>query len=179
MKSKAINSMKYSGIVTISQSIKGKKIKLKQVHNEGTLTLFNFLADCLIGDFDIAKASQPTKIMLLEYKDKDAKGSPLATPTYESKSGFLHLVNKPEKELKDNKSIVRYSFILSRDNLQGSNFNRIALYTNSVIKVEDCTNFAAICPATLDSQLIESATALIVDWELILSNKDEEVLTND
>ena len=71
MKNIATNTLGYTGIVTLSQYINSKKIKIAQVHNEGSYPLFNFLSDCLLGDFSIAALALPNKIMLLKKDDND------------------------------------------------------------------------------------------------------------
>ena len=51
----AKSSLEYTGIVNLSQYINGKKFTIAQLHNAGGKPLFEFLADCLVGDFEIAK----------------------------------------------------------------------------------------------------------------------------
>ena len=174
MKNTAINSLKYTGIVTLSQYIESKKVKIAQVYNAGGYSLFNFLADCLLGDFDIAKINRPTKIMLLEkIEEKDAQGN-LLSVRYESRSGFIYLLNKPEKVYSTTKGTVTYSFIVARDILQGSSFSSIGLYTNAT-EESDYENYAAVCDITnieaINARTLSASSALVVDWELNISNK--------
>ena len=85
----------YTGIVTLSQYIGTKKIKLAQMYNKGGDSLFTFISDCLTGDFDIARLNRPTKIMLLNCsKENDDSGNTINI-NYESASGFIYLVSKP------------------------------------------------------------------------------------
>ena len=65
MKNTAINTLNYTGIVSLSQCIGNRKIKIAQMHNTGGASLFNFLANCLIGNFTTAKINYPTKIKLI------------------------------------------------------------------------------------------------------------------
>ena len=163
MKNTAINTLGYTGIVTLSQCIGAKKIKMTDIKNTGRYSLFNFFSDCLLGDFTIAETNRPAKIMLLDFKnEKDAS-------SYISKSGFVYLINKPEKVNSDTEGIVRYSFIVTRDTLEGTTFNSIGLYTNSATEPED---FAAIVQIdeSLKNQDFLSSSALVVDWELHISN---------
>ena len=67
MNSKAVNTLNYTGIVTLSQYVGNNKVQLAQIHNTGGTSLFNFLASCLAGHFQYASVNWPTKIKLLDY----------------------------------------------------------------------------------------------------------------
>lgn len=174
MKNTAINSLGYTGTVTLSQYFGQKKIKIAEIQNEGAYSLFSFLTDCLLGDFDLARVNRPTKIKLLKYipEKKDAAGN-LVPEDYESRSPFLYIVNKPEKvdsKTSESKSTVRYSFTLPRDMLQNS-FDSIGLYAHSADD-SNLKNFAAVVKnIPLNMQSLSTSTALVVDWELNISNK--------
>lgn len=164
MKDNTINNIGYTGIVTLSRYTGHKKVKIIEAHNEGKYPLFNFFTDCLIGDFDIAKIDRPTKIMLLM--------SNKARTECTSKSGFIYLLKKPEKSSVANSSAaaVKYSFIIPRDQLEGVTFNSIGLYTNSSTE-DNVESYAAIVDIeSYTEQELASSTALVVDWELIISN---------
>ena len=70
MKSTTINNIGYTGIVTLSQYTNGKQFILAKTHNAGANPLFNFLADCLLGDFSVAAYSLPSKVMLINKVEK-------------------------------------------------------------------------------------------------------------
>lgn len=180
MKNTAINTLSYTGIVTLSRYNGSKKIKIAQIHNEGGYPLFNFLSDCLIGDFEIAKLNRPIKIMLLD-RTANSGGS----YEYTEKSGFIFAYSTPEKvydnEKTGAKSTVRYSFRIPRDLLEGTTFNSIGLYTNSASTAE---NWAAVVVldeedrATVTSVSNSSvASALVLDWELNFYNNVDVVHT--
>ena len=171
MKNTAINTLEYTGVVTLSQYINSKKVKITQVNNEGGNPLFNFLSDCLIGDFDTAKASLPTKIMLLKSYEIIDTSNNTTSINVESRSGFIYLLSKPEKVYDNTKGVVRYSFVLSRDIIESTDFNSIGLYTNSTTEVYP-QNYAAFCKVSINSNDISSSSILIVDWELNISNKN-------
>ena len=180
MQNTAINTLGYTGIVTISQCIGKEKIEIAQIHNTGGTALFNFLADCLLGDFELAAKSRPTKIMLLERKTSTDTSQSVE---YISSSGFIHLLTKPEKIYSNTEGKVRYSFRISRDMLESTNKpNAIALYTKDIKDTfVDITNWAAIVENVGDylqaAQI--TASALIVDWELIISNKNTNSNASD
>lgn len=171
MKGTAINKLNYAGIVTLSQRIGSKKVIVAQEHNEGGASLFNFLADCLTGDFATASTMKPTKIMLLNK----------ANQTIERVSGFIHLLTNPEKIYdKDEMACrVRYSFIIPNEFLENRNaFNAMGLYS-SASNEEDFTNYAAICPISIEKNNISSSAILVADWELIIFNNEYDTKQED
>lgn len=167
MKNKALNSLQYTGIVTLSQCINGKKIPVQKIYNKGGDSLFSFLTDCLIGDFDIAKLGRPTKIMLLQV-DKERNVITVSGRT----SGFIYLLNKPEKVYTNGNNIVRLSFIVPRDMVSGTDFNAIGLYSDNAT-IYDYDRYSAICLLDVNNNDLTISSILAVDWELILSNKTE------
>lgn len=171
MKSTAINTLQYTGTVTLSRYIGTKKIEITRISNRGAAPLFSFFADCLLGDFDMASLGRPTKIMLLS-KQEITNDDGASESSYERRSGFLSLIKNPEKDLVNNTSIVRYSFMVSSDILEGTSFNSIGLYSKATDETE-FKNFAAV--VSVPSELrhkITSSSALVVDWELKISNKE-------
>lgn len=169
MKNIALNTLKYTGIVTLSQYVGSKKVKVARHHNTGGTSLFNFLADCLIGDFAMAKATRPIKIMLVKRTKEESGG--VTTYNYEQKSGFIFVLTTPEKVQSNTQCRVRYSFIIPKDQIESINDFEdfgIGLYTAGAVEVEP-ENFAAFCELDLSKNSLISAS-LVVDWELIVSN---------
>jgi len=171
MKNRAVNTLKYTGVVTLSQYIGSKKVKIAQIHNTGGNPLFNFLADCLIGDFTVAKASMPSKIMLLKRDESAMNG-------FTSLTDFIHLLTKPEKVYKsetNTTSVARYSFIISKDMLSSiNNFDGfgIGLFTDGA-SIDEPWNYAAFCELNLTKNALVNSS-LVVDWELSFSNVTTE-----
>ena len=169
MKSTAINTLTYAGIVTLSQRIGDEKVKLAQLHNAGGIALFDFLADCLMGEFDQAKYNWPTKIKILEHIVDDETN----TDDYISTSGFIYLNDAPVRVKTENKECrIRYSFLIPRDLIENiSSFTNLGLglYTHSTSE-GDPANFAAFCSLSdVNSRDINNAS-LLIDWELVISN---------
>ncbi len=165
MKNTAINTLNYSGIVTLSQQVGKKKVIIAKAHNTGGESLFNFLADCLTGKLDAANV--PTKIKLVNREKYDD-----ASYKYESASGFVFLRSPAEKtKTTSGECCVRYSFIVPRDILENiTNIETlgIGLYARSASEA-DPENFIAFCPVKFNvGQIINSS--LLVDWDLIISN---------
>ena len=172
MRNIARNTLGYTGIVTLSQYIGNKKVKIAQRHNTGGNVLFEFLSDCLLGDFAKAKISVPTKIMLMKrtlIPNDDGKEA----YSYESKSGFIYLLTKPEKVYSTTitGSIVRYSFIVSKDMVESINdFTGlgIGLFTDKAT-TNNLDGYSAFCELDLSKNDVVNSS-LVVDWELVITN---------
>ena len=158
MKNTAINSLSYTGTVTLSQYAGTKKLVVAKIHNTGLNRLFSFLSDCLIGDFEAAKVNRPDKIMLLK---KDSDGD------YVKASDFIYFLSSPEKVYSTSASIVKYSFIIPRDMLL-KDFHGIGLYAYID---KEYTNPAAYCAIDKDKIKLSTSSVLVVDWELNIANR--------
>jgi hypothetical protein len=163
MKNTAVNTLKYTGIVTLSQYIGSKKIKIAQMHNTGKKSLFDYLADCLIGDFTKVGATRPTKIKLVNYIVSNDPN------TYSDVSGFIYLLTKPEKIEDANSCRVRYSFIVPKDEIEGITFTNlgVGLYADGA---NDTSAVAAFCPINGLSASVLMNASLVIDWELVISD---------
>jgi hypothetical protein len=127
--------------------------------------LFDFLVDCLIGNFTEAAANRPNKIALLNKTEGN---------TYELAEGtsFIYLLNVPERVYSEDEGIVRYSFIIPQEYFAGGNnssvrFNAIGLYCDSA---DDANNYAACCDVDTSTWSISISSVLVLDWELHLAN---------
>lgn len=157
------NTLSYTGVVKLSRYTQGKKFNIITKHNAGGKALFDFLADCLAGDFDIAKLDRPNKILLLN-EDENYK------LTKATDTSFITLMSKPEKVYSDFEGIVRYSFIIPQDWFAGTNFNAVGLYT-STATTDDIENYAAYCYLGSDALSdVSISSVLVLDWELHISN---------
>lgn len=169
MKNKALNTLSYTGIVTLSKYVGTKKVKLAQAYNTGGTSLFSFLADCLIGEFATAQKHKPARIMLLSYNED--------TMEYDSISGFVSIRTKPTKVESETQCKVRYSFILPRDLIEkSSNTTEISvgLYSNDA-DYNKPENYIARCDLGIQSGQL-TTTSLVVDWELIIANNTSKPL---
>ena len=160
------SSIGYTGIVTLSQYTNGKKFNIARVHNVGGKSLFNFLVDCLMGDFELATIDRPIKIILLNVDDeKIISAAENTSPIY--------LLNKPEKIYSEHEGIVKYSFIIPQEYFAAGNasgatrFNAIGLYADSTENIED---YAAYCEVDTSDWEISISSVLVLDWELHISN---------
>jgi hypothetical protein len=165
------NSLEYTGIVKLSQYTKGKRFTIAEIHNEGGKPLFNFLADCLAGNFASAKTDVPTKILLLNV-DKEKNIIEAAENT-----SFIYLLTNPEKVYSEDAGIVKYSFIIPQEYFAAGNangairFNAIGLYTNSA---QDAKDFAAKVEVDTSKWSLSISSVLVLDWELHISNYESK-----
>lgn len=172
MKNTISNNMNYTGIVSLSQYSSGKKFLLKQIHNAGGDVLFNFLSDCLTGDFELAKISMPVKIMFLNITENDNGSKEFKRAANHS---FSYLMTKPEKIYAPGAGTVRYSFMIPYDAVKGTEFNAIGLYADYAKEDSGLDDFAAYCMVDPDelNLSLSTSSALVVDWDLIISNANK------
>ncbi len=168
----AINNVSYTGIVKLSQYMKGKKFHVAEIHNEGGKPLFEFLVDCLKGDFEIAKPSRPAKILLLNvYEDDEGKH----VVTAASNTSFIYLLTNPEKVYSDREGIIKYSFVIPQEYFAAGDangairFNAIGLYADSATAAED---YSAYCTVDTSNWNISMSSVLVLDWELHIANQN-------
>lgn len=167
MKSKLTNSLKYTGIVTLSKYNGAKKIKLLQVHNTGNTQLFDFLADCFSGEIERAMVKKPAKIKLLTIDDADF--------IEEASSGFIGLFSQPVASVSESGCKITYSFLIPRDqlvSLTSMNNLGLGLYSkNASNDGQAIYDYIARCKLDkLTASDVYSSSSLVVDWELNISN---------
>jgi hypothetical protein len=173
MKNAAINNLTYAGIDTLSQHTGKTKTMLKKLKNSGGKSLFDFLSYCFTGDFDIAMVNRPTKIMLL----KKSVDESYSTSNYESASGFIYLLTKPEKLYNSSGgSTVCYSFIIPREYLE-NDFNCIGLYPDSAT-TSNANEYSAVCDISAVDIPMTASAVLVVDWELVITNQAGNIDSN-
>jgi hypothetical protein len=81
-KTKNCDYTSYTGVVTVSMYTNDRLIKTTTSHNKGMSTLFNFISNCLRGDFKSARESRPCKIVLLKAGNNEAfTNDPTTTST--------------------------------------------------------------------------------------------------
>lgn len=169
MKGFATNSLGYTGTVTLSQYNGNKKTQIAQFKNNGGNSLFNFLANCLMGDFETAAQERPTKIMLLHKETEETSNS----VTYESRSGFIYFLTNPERLFTDTallSSTICYSFIIPMELIKNQDFNCIGLYSNAAKGTTDLEDFVAVCNLDGIAGMQSTSSILIVDWKLTITN---------
>jgi hypothetical protein len=172
MKSIARNTLAYTGIVTLSQYIGNKKVKIAQCHNTGGASLFSLLADFFVGEIDKAAAERPKKVKLVNRR----AGDRLEDGYYyeEAAAGFVYLYGNPTITTSSSSECrVKYSFLISRDlmeNITDYTGLGIGLYPKNATE-QDIDKFIAFCPLNEKVSRGQLANAtLVVDWELVIAN---------
>lgn len=164
IKSVAKNNIGYTGVVKLSQYTGNKKFIIAEIHNEGGKPLFDFLSDCLTGNFTVASANVPNKILLLNIDEETYPAEIKAADD----ADFIYLLTMPEKVYSEEEGIVRYSFIIPQEYFTSSKrFNAIGLYADSAEYAED---YAAYCKVDTSTWSVSISSVLVLDWELHIAN---------
>ena len=176
----------YEGKVTLTLKSAGRILESKTYKNSGTAKLFEFLGNCFIDDFIAARRLLPSKIMLLNNKADvpDSKNANVSE-MLEQRSSFQGLSQQPTLITNTaNQVSVIYSFEVPQTAIIGT-FNQVALYATEVT-VDYLNDFSAYYfltdgagnfspQSTIDWT---PSTVLLIEWELVISNKNE-VLNNN
>ena len=174
MKNQIKNSLSYTGIVTLSQYIGTKKVKIAQIHNTGGASLFEFLEDCFTGNIEQAQLKKPAKIKLLHLtplSERESDGYRISSAS----TGFIGLYSQPPASQSNSAGChITYSFLIHRDQLDslaGMSNLGLGLYPFNTENTETgIYEYIALCKLNFSNSTILSSSSLIVDWELIVSN---------
>ena len=185
-------SVGYSGKVTVTVVDDRKVVSRKVGHNAGGQPLFQFLAQCLCGNYENTKPLQPLKIRLFYNKATDTTAATTninnwvgsdSNTSIEEASNFI-FVNAPSatEEIEDEKGNkngykailhfrVPFSFV-TRDEI-----NQICLYAqdesdpkrySAYYLFKDSKNKEKLAPIKVNNQ--QASYNLIIEWELSISN---------
>lgn len=173
----------YTGVVTVSVYDNDRLIKSTTSNNAGMSTLFNFICNCLKGDFKSARESRPCKLILLKKDDNESEDStPLtdkeSNKTYWSES---YAVSAPTVydtaaigTVDNNKCDITYHFRIPSLNLQtGAEIKKLLLLP---VKYTTFSEACAYYVLENEIKLPEKSgnITIIIDWKLIFSNKTEK-----
>jgi hypothetical protein len=174
----------YEGKVTLTLKSNNRVLKSKTYKNKGTAQLFKFLGYCLIGAYEEAKNFLPNKILLLHNSSPSPVGASITA--VEPRSAWQTLAQTPTiiSDSANSQVKVTYSFEVPRAAISGT-FNQVALYSIGVDE-NDITDFSAYYflingHNEWDSEDIDTwstTTVLLIEWELTLSNKNVETITD-
>ena len=190
-------SVGYSGKVTVTVVDDRKVVSRKVGHNAGGQPLFQFLAQCLCGNYENTKPLQPLKIRLFYNKATDTTAATTninnwvgsdSNTSIEEASNFI-FVNAPsateEIKITDKqgnliakngyKAIlhfrVPFSFVTHDE------INQICLYAqnesdpkiySAYYLFTDSTDVEKLAPIKVNNQ--QASYNLIIEWELSISN---------
>ena len=175
----------YEGKVTLTLKSNGRVLESRTYKNSGTTQLFKFLGYCLADDYASAKDLLPSKIMLLEnqaeFPSSDNKTNVKQRSSYQGLSQQPTVITSEENQVR-----VIYSFEVPKNAITGE-FNQVALYNVKANTLEDnidsgIKSFSAYYFLTNGNGSFSPqstidwmpSTVLLVEWELIISNKNED-----
>ena len=167
---KISDGINYHGEVSISV-MDGKRKLCAVTHNNGKKGLFNFLSNCLLGNFTAAKSSYPGKIACFG-------------AVADSDTAFVRLssfVKYDSSRWEDNEtsteSSIYFHFRIPYSVLKPGTISILRLYTNEIssenaeenICAEIKLNDSITVPDTTDGNF-----TIIVDWKMTLTDNDKE-----
>ena len=164
------NGINYHGEVSISV-MDGKRKLCAVTHNNGRKGLFNFLSNCLLGNFIAAKSSYPSKIACF--------GTVTDTDTTLVRLSSFIRYDSSRWETKETStgSSIYFHFRIPYSALKQGTISKLRLYTNEVsgedveedicaeINLED-TKYITV-PDTTDGNF-----TVIVDWKMTLTDEE-------
>ena len=165
------NDISYHGEVSISV-MDGKRKLCAVTHNNGRKGLFNFLSNCLLGNFIAAKSSYPSKIACF--------GTVAGTDAMPVRLSSFIRYDSSRWETKETStgSSIYFHFRIPYSALKPGTIFKLRLYTNDVsgedveedicaeINLED-TKYITV-PDTTDGNF-----TIIVDWKITLTDEEK------
>ena len=164
------NGINYRGEVSISV-MDGKRKLCTVTHNNGKKGLFNFLSNCLLGNFMAAKSSYPSKIACFK-SATDANASPVRLSSFVRYDSSRWVTEETSTE-----SSIYFHFRIPYSVLKPGTISILRLYTNEIssenaeenICAEIKLNDSITVPDTTDGNF-----TIIVDWKMTLTDNDKE-----
>ena len=164
------NGINYRGEVSISV-MDGKRKLCAVTHNNGRKGLFNFLSNCLLGNFIAAKSSYPSKIACF--------GTVAGTDAMPVRLSSFIRYDSSRWETKETStgSSIYFHFRIPYSVLKPGTISKLRLYTNEAsgedveedicaeINLED-TKYITV-PDTTDGNF-----TIIVDWKITLTDEE-------
>ena len=176
----------YEGEVTISLVNANNKVLAKTtLNNSGRLPLFRFFTSCLGNEWSAAQKQCPCRIVL--FKKEDNESAHMSDENYWTTywtsnnaltpdNGILYAIPPVQSlDTTNNTSSVKYHFRVPTALLSspGSSIAKLGLYPNLVITSDPA---AYVFLKSADTELLQTASnnqnlLILIDWELIISNK--------
>lgn len=177
----AIQGLQYSGQVKVSIKQGDKLITVNTGKNNGTASLFAFIANCLAGT--MIQTSKPARIQLYDLDESETPNDP---QTFSSPiTGKISYNTTPivKSGLVDNPNAasVTYHFLIPYGSINGNEIYKLGLWSVDT-SGEDTPmayylfhNNAGWTPITLNEKTTTNADqnySLIIEWTLYISNKN-------
>ena len=162
------NGINYHGEVSISV-MDGKRKLCAVTHNNGKKGLFNFLSNCLLGNFMAAKSSYPSKIACFEtVADTD-------TVPVRLSSFIRYDSSRWEVKETSTESSIYFHFRIPYVALKPGTISILRLYTNEIsgenTEESICAEINLKEPITVPDTT-DGNFAIIVDWKMTLTDKE-------
>lgn len=174
------NGLGYEGKVTLTLKSNNLVLESKTYKNSGTTELFDFLANCLAGKFNVARL--PSKILLL-FNGSDNAIKATATSCIQ-RSAWVSRAQAPtvDSSPANQSTKVTYNFEVPKNAIAGE-FNQIALYGANSTEIDKFSAYYYLANSSGDFLTEDPAewspsTVLLIDWELTISNNNTVELTN-
>ncbi len=170
----------YEGKVTLNLFKNNKLINKYPIHNTGRTPLFEFFISCLAAQWDAAYDKYPNKIVLFRAgaDDEDDFDAAYWTEDYivTPAKGIIQ-ASVPEKTSNKNGSCsVKYHFRIPTALIAGGNpgqITKVGLY-NNLVELQNPLAYIFV-PTEVQEKLASANNnpnlVIILDWELIISNK--------
>lgn len=177
----------YTGKVTVSVYDNDRLIKKTTSHNKGMSTLFNFIGNCLKGDFKSARESRPCKLVLLRKDDNNTIDPINSSNPIENPSVWTEAYTVSTPTVYDNTAMaipdsgsceVTYHFRIPSLNLvAGAKVKKLLLLP---IKYTSLTEACAYYRLDNEIELPQRSgnITIIVDWTLKFANSTTTSTSN-
>lgn len=182
------DSLEYSGNVTIKLYDGERLLRTSKHHNTGCAKLFNFIADCLTGNFSGAKSSRPCKVVLFKHDTDYPIGSDKDDTVTFQPNSFNEKSRVSTKVFydttiypginEDGSSSITYHFRIPFLCLVGGErVYKVGLYPNTISDLRtDICAYYLLAKDEENKQDFEIPTeggnfTVIIDWTLTIKNK--------
>ncbi len=162
------NGINYRGEVSISV-MDGKRKLRSFTHNNGKKGLFNFLTNCLLGNFTVAKSLYPSKIACF--------GTPTGSSMIARLSSFVRYDTSrwEVKNESESGSSIYFHFRIPYVALKTGVISMLRLYVNEISGEEVAENICAEITLDENDYITVPDTAdgnftIIVDWKMTLTD---------
>lgn len=188
----------YRGDVKFSTYIGKHLISSKAYKNEGATPLFNFLANCLAGNFPAAYQKRPYKIRLLKVVGETPNDAIMPQALKENTavdrycSDFIMMTSAPEVIIQETSSSqsckVSFSFTFPSSYVNYSGANVIAIYGPGVTDPAEYSAYYKLTKEVADGNITrkewdpiirdfeddEANKIFAVEWTMTLANQKEQ-----
>lgn len=178
-----VSALKYSGDICVKILDNERVLETRNYHNTGCTKLFDFLADCLTGNFTGAKDKRPCRIVLFEndldhptYILEDGKNKFQINSFNEScrVSTKVFYDSTPAPQISDGKASITYHFRIPFLCLTGGKkVTKLGLFTNLIsygYQNDLCAYYILDDEEAIAIPEAGGNFTIIIDWKLSIQN---------